>query len=113
MVPIELSTNVSGFPVEKSVDTGVAKRFIEAALNNGTGNSTVVTGTPEPAISSASFQGKHTKFNDEKSMSDDDDNDKKEEISIRKSSKGKLGKREGDVKDKVKKVKKDKKKISK
>ncbi|CAM9018929.1 unnamed protein product [Wickerhamomyces anomalus] len=76
---------------------GVAKRFIEAALNSGTGNSTVITGTPEPAISSASFQGKHTKFKDENEKSDDESDDKKvskkDEASIRKSSKEKLGKK--------------------
>ncbi|ODQ61376.1 hypothetical protein WICANDRAFT_61932 [Wickerhamomyces anomalus NRRL Y-366-8] len=101
---------------EKKVDTGVAKRFIEAALNSGTGNSTVVTGTPEPAISSASFQGKHTKFKDENEKSDDESDDKKvskkDEASIRKSSKEKLGKKDSG-KNKVKKPKKEKSKSTK
>lgn len=55
-------------PQEKPVDTAAAKRFIEAALNSGSGNSTVIKGTPEPAISAQSFKGTHTKF--------EDDNDK-------------------------------------
>ncbi|CCH44062.1 Exosome complex protein LRP1 [Wickerhamomyces ciferrii] len=89
------------------VDTAAAKRFIEAALNNGTGNSTVITGTPEPAISSASFQGKHTKFqqsdNDSDEKNNKDNNDK-----IRNKQNKKIGNN-----DKVKKPKKDKKKSTK
>lgn len=92
--------------IGKKVDTGAAKRFIEAALNNGTGNSTVITGTPEPAISSVTFQGKHTKF--EQDDSDDESKiTKQDEKNIRKSS-TKLSKKDKST-DKVTKPKKEKK----
>ncbi|KAH3677152.1 hypothetical protein WICMUC_001907 [Wickerhamomyces mucosus] len=60
--------------VKSEKDTEAAKRFINAALNSGTGNSTVVKGVPEPAISSASFKGTHTKFKDESSNEKGNDN---------------------------------------
>lgn len=52
------------------MDTETAKKFINAALN--VGNSTVVRNITEPAISSVSFQGKHTKFPQESKKSDDE-----------------------------------------
>lgn len=77
-------------------------------MNNGTGNSTVITGTPEPAISSATFQGKHTKFKQEDSDNESKKITKQDEKNIRKNTPDKLTKKDKS-KGKVTKPNKEKK----
>lgn len=70
-------------------EKAMVDRFMKTQLS---GNSTVVTGVQEPAISRVSFEGKHTKFADNKSTSDDDDAKPLEVKAIKPSKSGKLGK---------------------
>ncbi|ODV93933.1 hypothetical protein PACTADRAFT_4830 [Pachysolen tannophilus NRRL Y-2460] len=54
-----------------------AKKFIKTQLS---GNSIVVTGKQEPAISKVSFEGKHTRFNENEIENEEPDSKKRKKI---------------------------------